>query len=160
MEQTIPITKANALKAYNGADDKTKAVLEKLLGKENLSQKITDRVKTFEDACAIVDPSTDILAVLRYASTDKDVLAAQALLKLTIIARALNEGWVADWGNHDQSKYIPYFIQTASGFSCDVYVTWFTLTSAPGRLCYKSSELARYAGDQFADIYKYLIHNN
>ena len=153
MEQ-ISIQKSNLLEAYNVADAKTKDLLEKLFGQEQFRLKITDKIKTFEDACDAVEITNDMHLLLNYTGKDPDMIASQAHMKLTIITKALNEGWTPDWTDSDQVKYYPWPEYTAGvGFSfydCDLSDTYSRVRS---RLCYKSSDLAKYAFNQFKDIY-------
>lgn len=156
--QTIEIKKENAIKAYNAADNSTKTILETLLGKENVSGKITDRVKSFEDALELVGCSDNVRILLDYNGQDKEMIAAQAFAKLSIIRMALNEGWEPDWENGNQYKYYPWQKYVAgSGFVPFVCGCDLSGTDVGSRLCYKSEALARYAGQQFADLYNDLF---
>lgn len=115
------------------------------------------KIKTFEDACKKlgIDP-TKLPDVSMLPEADGQALLAQ--YKLTVIARALNGGWVPDWDNGRFDKYYPWFRMSSSpGFSFyDFdYVHSFSLVGS--RLCYKSSELAEYAGKQFIDLYRDLM---
>ena len=152
----LKIKKPNALTAYKNADTKGKKLLEELLGKENLvPDKVTDRIKTFEDACAelnIVPSEIDRNVLCEALPDDQNSLRAYA--KLIIIVRALNEGWEPNWSDDNEYKYMPWFKHKSGfGLSYLVYDRWATLTVVGSRLCYKSRELAEYAGTQFADIY-------
>lgn len=113
---------------------------------------ITERIKTFEDACRELG-LTDVKLGITGLDDDKDSIVAYT--KLTIIARALNEGWKPDWSDSGQYKYVPWF-EHKSGFGlsygdCD---SWYSFTLVGSRLCYKTGELAKYAATQFADLYK------
>lgn len=154
--EILEIKKENAVKAFKGADKNGKALLENLFGKDILSpKKITDRVKTFEDAQEIVGCSDNMQILLNYNGIDKDMIAAQSFAKLTIINKALNEDWTADWTNSNQYKYYPWFKHVSGfGLSYGDYGTADTATPVGSRLCFKSSELAEYAAKQFADIYR------
>lgn len=84
-----------------------------------------------------------------------------AYLKLRIIAEALNEGWQPNWNDPNEYKYYPVFeyVNKHAGIS---YTTTNGTTSAViahvgSRLCYKTRELATYAGRQFKDIYNELL---
>ena len=154
--QNLEITKDNAHKAYKATDANGKKLLEELLGKENLvPQKVTDRIKTFEDVLeALGELPSNLKILLDYNGTDGDLISSQAHLKLTLIARALNEGWTPDWSDSSQRKYVPWFKEKSGfGLSCGDFDTWFTNTGVGSRLCFKTSELAVYAATQFADIY-------
>src|SRR5262245_37574401 len=120
----------------------------------------TALVKTFEDACAKLglDPANLPDFSMMPEKHQKALLAHS---KLIIIAEALNDGWQPDWSNYDQYKYYPWFEIEASkdqpsgfGFSRTNYVVWYALTDVGSRLCYATREMAKYAGEQFADLYK------
>lgn len=116
---------------------------------------VTERIKTFEDACEECPPSDNASILLAYNGIDSDMIGAKAMVILSIIVRALNEGWTPDWKDSNQCKYYPYFVAKGAGFgfSDTCYVYWCTRASCGSRLCFKSRELAEYAGKQFESIY-------
>lgn len=121
-------------------------------GKKANTQSITERVKTFEDACEVLGLDDVQIGV---KGLDEDTKSIEAYAKLTIIARALNEGWKPDWSNTNESKYVPWFKHKSGlGLSYFVCVLWSSHTNVGSRLCFKSRELAEYAGKQFEDIYR------
>ena len=118
-------------------------------------------VKTFEDACKVekLDAKKVIPDFKNYPVGYRKAMIAHA--KLIIIAHALNRlgnngrQWKPDWNNYDQYKYYPWFeMGGSSGFRYLVYDGWFSLSLVGSRLCFKSRELAEYAGNQFTEIYK------
>lgn len=116
--------------------------------------KITNRVKTLLDACNILDVRPPTLSKL-FGGIYDDYDSALAYLKLSIIARALNEGWKPNWNDRDERKYVPWFkTKMGVGFSYCGCGDWLSNTSVGSRLCYKTQELAEYAGEQFIDIYR------
>jgi len=123
---------------------------------------ITDRIKTFQDACSLLKvPEKDVLA---FTGNTPDELAVNALCKLIVIIRALNEGWQPDWNDNSQHKWYPWFDMEVDrnnppGFRfVGAYCAYAGTYSAGGsRLCFKSGELAEYAGKQFTDIYQQLL---
>ena len=149
----ITIKKENAIAAFNKADTAGKALLEALLGKETFSQKITDRVKTFEDACAVAgeDPLNE-----NFSTGSDDEIAYK---KLKVVVKALNEGATLDYGNKNQQKWSPWFEYAGSGFRFLDTDCGCTDTRAAGgsRLCFKTEDLARYAGTQFIDLYNQFL---
>lgn len=150
--QTLQITKANARKLFPTASGEFKQMLIDTFGEEFFSMKITDRIKTFKDACDALglDPDNCI-----QDATGTDGGALQAYAMMFIIARALNEGWQPNWDNSSEYKYYPWFdMRSGVGFSGSGYDDSAAGTDVGSRLCFKSSELAIYAGKQFADIYK------
>ena len=126
-------------------------------------EKITDKVKSFEYACKHLGLNPNDLPVV-YMLPEKDRKSIIAFYKLTIIIRALNEGWEPDWSNWDEWKYYNWFYvekggdQRSSGFRYyDTHCT-ATGTSTGSRLCFKNIELAKYAAEQFKELYReYLL---
>lgn len=70
---------------------------------------ITERVKTFEDACKELGEDHKLVqqfkAIQEAIAEDKE---ATAYFKLGIIIAALNEGWEPDFTNDDEYRYYPY----------------------------------------------------
>lgn len=104
-----------------------------------------------------------------------------AYLKLRIITAALNEGWTPQF-TEDEYRYFPWFwlytkeeiakmdkeerkkvVLFGGGANSGSSAGFAYASSAPApssaaayigsRLCFKSSALAKYAGEQFAEIY-------
>lgn len=131
--------------------------------KEEDYEEITDRVKTYEDACKVlgVEPINEQNAKAQGFRSDEI-----ARRKLETIAAALNEGWKPDWNNTDQYKYYPYFYiqgnakgKGSAGLSCASanYSASNTNALFGSRLCFYASRLARYAGNQFTDLYEQIL---
>lgn len=131
--------------------------------KKTKSKKVTDRVKTFEDACAELGINTgDIVKLSVISELSGDAKSIGAYAQLIIITRALNEGWEPDWSNGDQPKYFPYFEanKAGSGFSYDDCDLWYAYSAVGSRLCFKTAELAKYAGEHFIEIYNEFLTLN
>lgn len=120
---------------------------------------------SFEDACEALGLDATKLPDVSMLP-EKHQKATIAHYKLVIIAEALNEGWTPDWGNSREYKYYPYFRVvkkegSGSGFGLAyfVYDYWSTCTVVGSRLCFKNSDLAEYAANQFKELYEesYLI---
>lgn len=177
----------NAKAAFNTADESVKKVLLALLPelKETEAQTaakrpITERVKTFEDACREigVDPDTVQAQWEEAGLTMPDEVAYQ---KLRIIAAALNEGWQPEF-TEDEWRWYPWFclwteeelsekddewkadhalISTEdysgdyAGFACSSSNSAPSIASASvgSRLCFKSEALATYCGKQFISLW-------
>ncbi len=80
---------------------------------------ITERVKTFEDACNILGENHP--CVIAYTAFEHDVMAAvdskeiadvAAYLKLRIIAAALNEGWKPEFAENEYRWYPWFYLYT------------------------------------------------
>ena len=141
------------------SDDQLKELLSavpknKLEDALKLKTPITERVKTFEDALALVQVPAEIKEFLEIQTPNKHVKSMQAAAMLTIIAEALNEGWKPDWSNRSQIKYWPWLeFSPGVGFSfldCDYGSAGSYVGS---RLCFKNADLAKYVATQFQSIY-------
>lgn len=148
----LKIEKSNAQVAYDNADAAGKQLLEDMFPGEFKPMLITDRVKTWADACAIkgIDP---VISLPFQSPADDLQLAVNATFQAYVICEVLNEGWKPNWNNSSEYKYYPYF-DMRNGFSYDDYHSWTSVTSVSSRLCFKSADLAIYAGKTFTDIYK------
>lgn len=150
----LTVDKKSALKAWIEADTKGKRLLENLYGKEVFeNQSIIDRIKTFEDALE----ETGRPDVPDFSCLPSDMRKHfEALYKMEVITEALNEGWMPNWDNSNECKYYPWFVMSPSSFAFHDSLYDFSLASAGSgsRLKFKTSELAKYAGKQFVDIWK------
>ena len=117
---------------------------------------IKDKVKSFEDACKVLDITPSVPVVTGIPEKYQKPLIAN--YQLMVIAEALNEGWTPDWSNGEWDKWYPWFVlddsSSAGRFSFDVADNQRSGSSVGSRLCFKSKDLATYAGTQFLDIYK------
>ena len=111
--ETLNINKENVLNAYGSATDEQKAMLEIIFGKDTFKSKdITERIKTFEDACKELGSDHPLvlayntnLRVAEVANDNKDIIA---YMKLRIIVAALNEGWEPQF-IPGEYRWFPYF---------------------------------------------------
>ena len=117
---------------------------------------ITDKVKSFEDACQLLGIETNLPEVSMLPQNHQKAIIAH--YKLVIIAEAINEGWKPNWDNWGELKYYPWFdmegSSSGSGFSYDDYDDWYAYSGVGSRLCFKTYELAKYVGQTFIDLYK------
>lgn len=184
MNNQVTINKENILNAYNQASGEQKALLENMFGKDMFQpQDIKERVKTFDDAVAIL--GNDNQAVIDYyAIADKtcteDILA---FAKLRVIAEALNEGWKPKFDG-DECRYYPWFYiytkeeyeeldedekkkwrvvgrsssnSDANGglvYAYASHASSFSNSSNGFRFAFKTRELGEYCGKQFIDIWE------
>lgn len=118
--------------------------------------KIIEKVKSFEDACKVLKRDTTLPDFSMIPEKDRKPLIAH--YKLTVICEALNEGHVHDWANGKWDKWCPYFYMKGSSssgrfsFLGSDYQRSASLVGS--RLCFKSEELADYAGTHFEDLYE------
>ena len=122
--------------------------------KEN--KKITELVKTFEDARKL----TGRPDVPDFSNLPTDMRKHfEAQYKMIVIAEALNEGWIPDWDNYNEYKYYPWFEMSPSSFAFGDadYGSAYAVAGSGSRLCLKSKELSEYCGKQFIDLWKQFI---
>lgn len=139
-----------------------------------MKKNIIDRIKTFEDACNELGENNPL--VIQYHSVlqslppfeefiDVDIIA---YLKLRIIVAALNEGWTPTY-KKNENRWFPWFHIKLGGNAFNGTVAGLGFANAYGefsatlsyygsRLCYKTKELAEYAGKQFREIYKDFVY--
>jgi len=151
--ENLKIDKTKAKSLYKEASKEFKVMLEDTFGKDYFSDKITDKIKTWEDVCEILNINS--ISSLPYKNPkNKQEKSLNALFKIQKISEVLNEGWVENWCDDNQYKYYPYFNRRVSSgwvmcsYRCNCYDGVLSFGSY-----YKSSDLALFAGTQFIDIY-------
>ena len=126
---------------------------DKLSRKVKLNQKPTDvkeRIKTIADIFSDNGISQEEFDANCIGLEQDEV--AYRIIKL--LAKSLNEGWKPDWSNSNEYKYYPWFYMASSGFRYYVYDYWHSNSIVGSRFCFKTRELAEYAGKQFTEVYK------
>lgn len=181
MEKTIEIKVEDIKRAFDEANDNVKNGILNSFPQFKEALPVTDRVKTFRDACreVCIDPSTYFI---RCENEPADVIA---YMKLRVICKALNEGWTPRFVEGEW-RYFPYFhicseeeiirlseekksrvayrsgsiAYACGGVSCAYasYDSAYVYASFGSRLAFKTEELAEYAGKQFTKLYaEYLL---
>lgn len=119
------------------------------------------KIKTFEGACKFLklDPAKCLPKVTSVPKQHQDAITAHA--KIVIITQALNQEanggkpWKPDWKDDNKRKYYPWFdLSSGSGLSCFDCVGQLSASTVGSRLCFKSRELAEYAGKKFLKEYE------
>lgn len=153
--RTLQIKQDSLLAAFRNAGKEGKQVLSDLFGKQvALYDNITDRVKSFEDACQVLGISTNVPEVKGLPRKHQKAIIAN--YKLIVIAEALNEGWKPNWQDSDEYKYYPWFDMSnpaGVGYSNTYYTASHTSANVGSRLCLKNRELAIYFGQTFTDLF-------
>lgn len=153
--RTLQIKQDSLLVAFRNAGKEGKQVLSDLFGKQvALYDNITDRVKSFEDACQVLGISTNVPEVKGLPRKHQKAIIAN--YKLIIIAEALNEGWKPNWQDSDEYKYYPWFDMSnpaGVGYSYTYNAASYSTASVGSRLCLKNRELAIYFGQTFTDLF-------
>ena len=153
--RTLQIKQDSLLAAFRNAGKEGKQVLSDLFGKQvALYDNITDRVKSFEDACQVLGISTNVPEVKGLPRKHQKAIIAN--YKLIVIAEALNEGWKPNWQDSDEYKYYPWFDMSnpaGVGYSYTNNTASATYANIGSRLCLKNRELAIYFGQTFTDLF-------
>lgn len=153
--RTLQIKQDSLLAAFRNAGKEGKQVLSDLFGKQvALYDNITDRVKSFEDACQVLGISTNVPEVKGLPRKHQKAIIAN--YKLIVIAEALNEGWKPNWQDSDEYKYYPWFDMSnpaGVGYSNTNNAASYTNANIGSRLCLKNRELAIYFGQTFTDLF-------
>lgn len=153
--RTLQIKQDSLLAAFRNAGKEGKQVLSDLFGKQvALYDNITDRVKSFEDACQVLGISTNVPEVKGLPRKHQKAIIAN--YKLIVIAEALNEGWKPNWQDSDEYKYYPWFDMSnpaGVGYSHTHCAASSANALFGSRLCLKNRELAIYFGQTFTDLF-------
>lgn len=179
----LKISVENARAAYDNTDANGRELLEHLLGKEIFAQDIKDRVKTFTDALRVLGTPEELISDDFFKEQEKFGEDVVAMLKLRVIAEALNEGWRPKFDG-DECRYYPWFyiytkkeyeeldedekkecrVVGRSDFNANAfggvafayasYASSVSYAHHGSRLAFKTRELAEYCGKQFIEIWE------
>lgn len=113
------------------------------------------KIASYEDACRVlnIQPINEEVFNIFPKEDQRSMLAYH---KLTVITRALNNGWKPNWDDQNEWKYYPLFRYVNAGLSCATTSAAASnaLASLGSRLCFPTSALAKYAAEHFADLYR------
>ena len=158
------ISQSELISRFNKATKAQKTALIELFGEDYFKVDITQRVKTFEDACAVLDLSANVHLPDVSRLPKQHANSVIAYYKLCIIAEALNEGWKPNWADTDECKWFPWWYVSTSGSNAGLayantsYAATYATASIGSRLGFKTEELAEYAAEQFKSLYEtYLL---
>lgn len=106
------------------------------------------KITSYEDACKVLNIQPINEEVFN-AFPKEDQRSMLAYHKLTVITRALNNGWKPNWDDQNEWKYYPLFRYVNAGLSCALTNHSATSTHAAigSRLCFPTSALAKYAAE-------------
>jgi len=156
MKKPVLIEESEARSMWQNATPEFKKLLETTFGKEFFSMKITDRIKTYEDACKElgIEP-LDESEMIEAGFTPDEIIYRM----IKTITKALVGDWKTNWEDGSQKKWYPWFKVSSGGFV--FYVAPYRYSGADAgsasRLCFPTEELAIYAGKQFIELYKKFI---
>ena len=178
MEEKISIKREIVLNAYKHVSEEQKSLLENMFGKDMFKQQnIMERVKTFEDAVAILGENHTLVKEYFGVVYNNIVITKNliAYLQLRIICAALNEGWKPKFDGEEYRHQPWFWIYTKKNYDkldedekknfrvvClshdNAYADMRVKTSLSGAVCssrlvFKTRELAEYCEKQFIDIW-------
>ncbi|MCE9538715.1 MAG: hypothetical protein K8R85_05810 [Bacteroidetes bacterium] len=158
--KTLQLNNSTARKLYPSAVTEFKEILEQSFGKDFFSQKITDRVKSFEDACLELGENPDEVLPYKLPKNNRQH-ASNDNMRLDVIAEALRQGYEADWSNSNEKKWRAWFEykSTGFGFSNSYYADSSTHATVGSRLLFPNKEISDYFGTQFIEIHNRLLTN-
>lgn len=171
----------NIIGTYDSLQEADEAAREYIDGNENLtifdmavmSIEVKDpcetvkTVKTYEDACEVLGVEPMDEQAMAAAGFRPDEIARR---KLETITAALNDGWKPDWNNTSQAKWVPWFYiepnqeqgATSAGLACarTYRAPAYTYAYIGSRLCFSTQRAARYAAQQFTELYALILVEN
>ena len=150
--KTLVIDEKDAKMLYPNASKEIKLILENTFGKELFSIKLIDTIKDFNDILKI--SNKELEKIIPYLEPkNKEQKSLNALAKIQLISKVLNEGTILDWCNENQYKYYPYFKKITAGWEVDSCYYYYCSAYVGFGYYYISSELALFAANTFKDIY-------
>lgn len=123
--------------------------------------KYTD-LKTFEDACKVLDLDAEKVTPDFSSFPENDQKAMLAHAQLIIIAKAANKlankgkEWTPDWDNNKWDKWHPWFWMDggSSGFRFNGSDDRRSCSYVGSRLCFISEKVSDYIANQFLDLFR------
>lgn len=156
--KTLQLSEQKARELYRSGSKELKTVLEESFGKDFFSQDVTERVKTYLDACHELGRGPlNEEKLLELGLTEHDI----AYQKLAIVTEALNGGQKLNVCDANVERWYPWFKLNGAPSSFafrDSYCDLACAVAGSGsRLCLKSEKLSNYCGKQFIDLWKQFI---
>lgn len=168
----MEIKKENVIAAYQTGDDRVKDMLRTMFPDIEFeadtkadSRSITERVKTFEDACRELGANNPLVRQFKDLQDEMETMEIDeggedltAYLKLRIICAALNEGWEPQF-TEDEYRWYPWHIlwtkdelaekdeewkQREALIDTGNYVTDYAGFACAGSVCVASGADARF----------------
>jgi len=138
---------------------KEKALIAKVEAAKlkNKPKSITGKVKTLKDVLSITKPSKEVLALIKYNGSDELLLHSKYEMICVLLAKALNEGWIPKMDGSENRWYSWYSVSSGFEFDGARCVTSSACADSASRLCFKTKELAEYAGKTFTNEYRNFI---
>lgn len=180
LQHGITLSEQYVKDLYERSNEVEKNLLERMFGKEllNYDKVVMERIKFFEDAYDEIHNNPFIFEYNELCTNTRYETASNiAFTKLKIIAKALNGQCNLEVPNH--KRWYPRFLVKKTNTvnektiyqdavyikRNDVYFMFFDVVrndeviseASNAYTCFRTRELAEYAGKQFIDIYADLI---
>lgn len=146
---TIEFTEKEVKEMISASTEKQLPIVKEIFNVVNS----WENIKSVEDAIKILgekDEEVSLLRNIQHASLPRHILAEQ---ELVVIIKAINEGWEADFDNHSQPKYFPWWCLDKN-FSLDIMLCCISEFCIPRRLCLETREKVEYVSSEFKNLYK------
>lgn len=180
-QKEITFSKQYVKDLYERSNEVEKNLLERMFGRSlfNSDEVIMERIKTFNDACDEIGNNHPFVQEYDELTTDTRFETASniAFTKLKIIAKALNSQCNLEVPNHKRwyPRFVVKEVNTVNEKTIyhdavwvkrnGVYFMFFDVVrndevvseASNINTCFRTRELAEYAGKQFIDIYADLI---
>lgn len=151
--KTLQLEDQKARELYKTGSTELKQILLSTWGKDFFSEKITDRIKTWEDVLAEANvKEEDIIPFLH--PKNKQQKSLNAIAKIQLLSQVLNEGWKPDFSNYTECKYYVWFEYKNGAWRFFGLFCRNDSASLGAGFYFKTKELAEYAGKQFLNIYQ------
>lgn len=120
-----------------------------------MKTEITTLINTWEDVISITSPSQETLNLINYEGNEESLIFARDFIKLSLIAKAYNQGWMPKKG---ELRWFPYFwVSSGFVFSVSYFDNAGASVASAARLCFKNEACAKDAGQKFTVLYKQAI---
>ena len=181
LQHGITLSEQYVKDLYERSNEVEKNLLERMFGRSlfNPDKVIMERIKTFNDACDEIGHNHPLVLEYDELTTDTryETTSNIAFVKLKIIAKALNGQCNSEVPNHN--RWYPRFTvekaNTVNERTIDSSEVWvkrngiyfmfydtvsngYVISESSNRnTCFRTKELAEYAGKQFIEFYADLI---
>lgn len=134
--------------------DKVNSTFEKIVFKE-IKKDVLERIKTFKDVLSDLGENDEEVKTYQKLISANVTGKTLAFQQCVLISKCLNEGWISNWDNSNEDKYFVYFdMRNKGSFGGGCGLWRGAYAGSLAALCFKTSELAKYAGKKFEDIYR------
>lgn len=125
-------------------------------------QSILKKIKSYEDACAILGKTP--LTLEQFSFLGEQAQYLYSVHRVATVIEAVNEGHQFDFDNYSEPKFYPWWYlatpegkPAGSGFAYYAYGYTNTLANVGARLCTRSEKDAKYVADLMFEDYRVMM---